>query len=326
MLRTLLVGILAVSAVAACSGKSDPPAAQPGLSAGTVVELTGKVTATRGTDVRTLTEGGEISSDDVIDTSADSRVVILVTHNNARWDLGPNKHSKVADSLAWTAAKVDRPAVAVKEETSTAGRYADKNAATTDTTTARSKNHSDPEMRPKGDSLPTSAAVPSAGSAPPPAIETEGPGGPAKAAPKTESAKMPRAAVGLDKVEDPNNGPGATVSNQRPGSGSGVGTIGEGGSLGIRHQDVDGEAPDRALQLEIRKMFVKERTAIAACIQAPTERLIVTITLTQGLFSLTSTDPAATDKTRACLAKIAKRNKSKTKSDTAVVRQINVVK
>ncbi len=45
MLRTLLVGILAVTAAAACSSKGDAPAAQPGVAAGKVVELTGTVTA-----------------------------------------------------------------------------------------------------------------------------------------------------------------------------------------------------------------------------------------------------------------------------------------
>jgi hypothetical protein len=327
MLRTLLVGILAVSAVAACSGKSDPPAAQPGVSAGKVVELTGKVTATRGTDVRTLTEGGEISSDDVIDTAADSRVVILVAHNNARWDLGPNKHGKVADSLAWTAAKVDRPAAAVKEETSTAGRYADKNAATTATTTARNKDESEPDMLPKGGPVPEpTSGQPSPGAPaqpspppPPPALERPAAPMPTKAAPRMESAK-PRPRATQDTADDVGDSFDEDVSDQKPGGGD----RGGGGSLGIKPSD--GESPDVALRLEIRKMFVRERPAIAACIEAPTERLIVTITVKTGVFSLTSTDPAATDTTRACLAKIAKRLTSKTKFDAAVTMRMTVVK
>ena len=339
MLRTLLVGILAVSAVVACSGKSDAPAAQPGVSAGKVVELTGKVTATRGTAVRTLLEGGEISSDDVIDTAVDSRVVILMAHNNARWDLGPNKHGKVGESLAWTAARVDLPAVAVKEETSTAGRYADKNAATTDTTTRQNHADSRAVMAPKGDvnQDPQATATPQPGPgasatpqvqptapAPPPPIETEStrddkdikvaPTPPAR----IESAK-PKPGKSLDKLDDLQGSVGVGVIAQKPG-----GTGRSGGSIGGTKESL--ESPERALQLEIRRMFAKERTAMAACIQAPTERLMVTITVTQGVYSLTSTDPAATDKTRACLAKIAKRYTAKTKFDTAVTTRMTVVK
>src|SRR3954469_15995055 len=99
MLRTLLLGVLAASAVAACGGGgSKAPEVQPGVTAGKVVEATGAVTATRGTAKRTLQAGAAISGDDVIETGADGRVTIMLAHNNAIWDLGPNKHGKVADS------------------------------------------------------------------------------------------------------------------------------------------------------------------------------------------------------------------------------------
>jgi len=162
MLRTLLAAILAVSAAAACGSKEDAPAATPGAPVGKVLEIDGTVTATRGTAVRTLTTGGEISTDDEIATAADGRVVILIAHNNARWDLGPNRTSRVNESLAWTAAKQAGPAAVVKEETSTAGRHAEKTAATTATTTSAENERAKEEARdPGAEAAPAVPAEPS---------------------------------------------------------------------------------------------------------------------------------------------------------------------
>src|SRR3569623_1796458 len=127
MLRAVLLGVLSI-AVVGCSKKQDTPAAQAGAPAGTVVEVTGAVTVAG----KPLAKGATVAADDVIDTGADGHVQIVLAHNNATWDLGPNKHEKVSASLAWTLAKVDTPARPVDQDTSSAGRPAERSAADTE--------------------------------------------------------------------------------------------------------------------------------------------------------------------------------------------------
>ena len=326
MLRTLLIGILAVSAAASCTGGKDAPAARPGVSAGKVIELTGTVTATRGTDVRTLTPGGEISADDVIGTAADSRVVILVAHNNARWDLGPNKHAKVGDSLAWTAAKQDLPAVAVTEETSTAGRHAEKTAATTETTTAEAKSapHNESAAVAPGSTPPppAQAPVPTAASVPPPpppttasdeARQDDKPIAPDPAVVMPAEREKQQKSAGADKdMADEADGDlgmlpprtGARPKSPKP----------------ALRAEPDPGAP---LSLEVRRTIVKERDAMRGCLETPT--LIVAIGVVNGRYTITTADAAASAKTRTCLAKIAKRLKA-TKSTEPVTVKINLAK
>lgn len=134
MLRSLLVGVFALSTASACKGTGDAPAAQPGVAVGKVLELRGDVSATRGTAKRALATGQEISGDDIIETGADARVRIVFAHNNATWDLGPNRKQIVSDSLAWNAPKHAGPAEAVNEATLAAGRHAERETVTTGTT------------------------------------------------------------------------------------------------------------------------------------------------------------------------------------------------
>lgn len=138
MLRALLLGILAVSATAACKDAGDAPTVQPGVAAGKVLDLEGTVTATRGGTTRTLAKGSEVSGDDEIATAADGAVTIVLAHNNARWDLNANKRGKVGDSDAWTMAKQTGPVASVDEVTTAAGRHAEKTASTTGTTSEQS--------------------------------------------------------------------------------------------------------------------------------------------------------------------------------------------
>jgi hypothetical protein len=134
MLRTVLMGVLAFSAASACKGKSDAPAVQPGVAVGKVVEASGDVSATRGTDKRVLATGQDISGDDVIETGAGANVRIRFAHNNATWELGPNKKQLVSESLAWKAPKADSPAGEVNEATLAAGRHAERETVTTGST------------------------------------------------------------------------------------------------------------------------------------------------------------------------------------------------
>ena len=130
----LLVGILAMSGATACSRGGDAPAVRPGVAAGKVVEVTGTVHATRGGEKRALTPASEISGDDVIETGVDGHVVIVLAHNNARWELNKNQSVKVGASDAWSEPKREGVAIAGDEATTTAGRHGEKMAASTSTT------------------------------------------------------------------------------------------------------------------------------------------------------------------------------------------------
>jgi hypothetical protein len=154
MLRTVLMGVLAFSAASACKGKGDAPAVQPGVAVGKVVEASGDVSATRGADKRVLASGQDISGDDVIETGAGANVRIRFAHNNATWELGPNKKQLVSESLAWKAPKADTPAGEVNEATLAAGRHAERETVTTGTTA--------PSEAPAA----VAAAAPAPGSAP----------------------------------------------------------------------------------------------------------------------------------------------------------------
>ncbi len=337
MLRTLLVGILAVTAAAACSSKGDAPALQPGVSAGKVLELTGTVTATRGTEVRTLAAGGEISSDDVIDTAAGSRVVILVAHNNARWDLGPNKHGKVGESLAWTAAKQDRPVTAVIEESSTAGAHAEKTAATTGTTTAEAPRTAMAEQaaKPSSDKAAAAPAVVQGTAAPvtaatPPSIETTTPPSPPlrtepprrKATPHptpaTTTTPPPLRSVREEAADQKATAPANITGAKLPvpdGSGGAGMTVpgGEGGAKG------SADAPVREqIRQGIREQFAKGRVEMRACFEPTVANVLIRIAVTNGVYTIAIVDRAATPKARACLASIAKRLGTTTKHDEPV--------
>ncbi|CAN5412728.1 hypothetical protein BH11MYX1_BH11MYX1_26900 [soil metagenome] len=116
---------MSFAVLSACGSKSDSPAAQPGAVAGKVLEVTGavKVGATP------LAVGTTVKTDDVIETGMDGNVVIELAHNRARWELGPNNKKKPTESLACTAAQAEDSAVLTAEQTSAAGRPAERSAA-----------------------------------------------------------------------------------------------------------------------------------------------------------------------------------------------------
>ncbi len=127
MLRLALVVMLCL----ACGSSSQseiPPA-----NAGKVIELTGKVTATRESATRALAVDNSVASDDVIATAPDASVVIELFHNNARWSLEAGITSRVDASVAWSLPKQDA-ATQIEHATSSAGRHADRQAADTQIT------------------------------------------------------------------------------------------------------------------------------------------------------------------------------------------------
>jgi hypothetical protein len=125
MLRAVLLGILMVSYGPACSSKDDAPHAEPGAPAGTVIEVAGAVTVA----AKPLAQGDAVAADDMVETGTDGSVVIVLAHNNARWELGPNKHVKAAESLAWSQPKADAIAKHVDQDSAAAGRQGEREAA-----------------------------------------------------------------------------------------------------------------------------------------------------------------------------------------------------
>ncbi|MGE5181593.1 MAG: hypothetical protein ACM31C_06010 [Acidobacteriota bacterium] len=129
MSRVLLVVALAVASVS-CSKSKDEAAAsqpQPGEAAGKVLEVAGKVTVAG----KPLAVGDALKADDVIETGADGRVVVELTHNLAHWELGANKQQKVSDSIAWKLPRDEGNAKVVIQDMSSAGRPAERSAADT---------------------------------------------------------------------------------------------------------------------------------------------------------------------------------------------------
>jgi hypothetical protein len=112
------------------SCKDDAPAAPATASAGKVVEVTGKVTD----NGAALKAGDGVREADVIDTGTDGHIVIELAHNQARWELGPNKHQKVSESIAWNLPKQDATKP-VEQNTAAAGRNAERSAADSTSTT-----------------------------------------------------------------------------------------------------------------------------------------------------------------------------------------------
>ena len=150
MLRAVLAGLFAVSATSAC--KSSDQAQVQATAAGKVVEVAGQVTV----HGKPLAVGDTVGADDEIATGADGRAVIVLAHNGARWELGPNKTQKVAASIAWNLPKQDGNAKAVDQDTAAAGRPAERSAAETTT------------MAPEAQNAPAPPPPPTAQPAPPP--------------------------------------------------------------------------------------------------------------------------------------------------------------
>lgn len=153
MLRAALLGAMSFAVLSACGSKSEAPAAQPGAVAGTVLEVTGEVKV----GTRVLVVGSSVKTDDVIDTGAMGSVVIELAHNQARWELGPNNKKKPTESLAWTAAKAEGSPALIAEQTSAAGRPAERSAADSTSSAAKSAPLAPPS--------PTSPAAPEIGRA-----------------------------------------------------------------------------------------------------------------------------------------------------------------
>ncbi|MBX3162532.1 MAG: hypothetical protein KF773_41600 [Deltaproteobacteria bacterium] len=144
-MRSLVVAVLlAGCSIAAAGCGKGGAAAEVSTSepAGRVVEVTGKVEATRGGATRALSAGAEVFRDDVIAATGDGAVAIDLFHNGARWHVGGGQPKKRLDeSVAWGLAKA-APGESVAHATSAAGRNGERTAADT-AATAASKDTAD---------------------------------------------------------------------------------------------------------------------------------------------------------------------------------------
>jgi hypothetical protein len=190
MLRALLVGLLAVSAVG-CKSGGDSPKSQVGVAAGKVVEVSGNVTVRHNDVAQPLVKGATLEGDDVIETGADGNAIIELSHNLARWELGPNKKSKLRESVAWSLAKKTGDTAVVEQDTAAAGRPAERSAA-------------DTSVSASAESAPAPAAAapaPAAAVAPPEAPKLE-------QSPRAESTRAKKAAKPDDVLDVPSGGGG----------------------------------------------------------------------------------------------------------------------
>jgi hypothetical protein len=308
MLRSILVGLLAISAVHACKGGgADAPAVQPGVTVGKVVEITGTVTATRGTQTRTLDASSTVSGDDVIQTSGDGRVTILLAHNNATWALGPNKQEHVAGSMAWKLAKADSPAAAVDETTTAAGRHAERQAATGEADSAGRMREAESAKAP-AEAAPA-AAAPAAAPAP---VTTAAPGG--GAAPRAVvPPPPPPPAPAREKMKVGSKGaapppkPDAAANNVRSADEDIADTLeGGGGNRRAPSAPASGGRGGADGLTQLKAALERENPALRACVTASGKAtLAITIKVTAGKTTITLADATGAD--RACFAKIAAR-------------------
>jgi hypothetical protein len=141
--RTLwLALVLGGGALTACGQRETGAAVVPGAAAGTVVQASGSVTATRAGASRALAVGDTVSADDVVTTGADGRVAIELLHNHVRWSLGPGREKQVSASAAWTAAQGSTEIAVTDERSGAAGRHAEREAADTAASAAPSPSPS----------------------------------------------------------------------------------------------------------------------------------------------------------------------------------------
>jgi hypothetical protein len=132
----------AIVLVAACSSSKAPAPAT--AAAGKVVEVSGAVTVAG----KPLHAGDTVASNDTIDTGADGAVVIELAHNHVRLDLGPNKHVRVDQSVAWSQ-PMKTDVADQSAPTTSAGRAAERSAADTSaSTTAAPERTQAPEQAP----------------------------------------------------------------------------------------------------------------------------------------------------------------------------------
>ncbi|HEY5926027.1 MAG TPA: hypothetical protein VIV11_30280 [Kofleriaceae bacterium] len=279
MLRGVLVGLLAVSAVS-CKSSSDSAKSQPGMAAGKVVEVTGSVTVRHNNVAQPLAAGATVEGDDIIETGADGNVIIELNHNLVRWELGANKTAKVKESVAWGLAKKAGDSVQVTETSAAAGRNAERSAADT-TVSAQAESAPAPTAAPVAPPPPPPPAPPAEAQsprqeAPPKAKKAEpvvdrerddavlnqpsgGGGAPTKELAKTRGGEGAAGGTGTAST---------TVAKGAPGGGANVAANADTESAKMSPADADKAAMD---------VVLKNDKALKACLTKDAQALSVTI-------------------------------------------------
>lgn len=298
MLRAVLVGVLAVSA-SSCGGERDAPKVAAGAPAGTVVQVSGTVVATREGKPRDLVSGGVVYGDDEIATSSDGSVVIELAHNGARWSLEGDARARVDRSAAWGLARQAGTTKAVDHATSAAGREGERTAADTRATTE------------------ATAAAPGL-------AETGAPTAPATTPPAVESRPALR-----DSPPPP--------PEQRVRSKGEIGGIGGATPEPVESEKQDRPAPKRAAprsaiapavepapELErdskraaittapadpaqVRALVVAQRAELAKCLAASAPRLTLALRVSAGAPTFELRGGTATEEVRRCIAGVVAR-------------------
>ena len=223
MLRLARV-CLVVLALAGTACSEERESGDPNQPAGKVIEMAGGVSAAReGAQARPLAVGAAVFADDTVTTGSDGSAVILLAHNQVRWNLGGDKSVRVDRSLAWKASP-DQGGSAFDDEdemaTASAGRHTDREAGDTAATA---------QLPP---AAPEPAATESAPAAPPSPPDTVAEAGRAPTGKSTASPparrKMNRSASddGLladSKGDALREAPGGGATRSGGGGGAGVG-------------------------------------------------------------------------------------------------------
>ena len=163
---SVLVAILLISC-----GSSSSSAPTGDVAAGEVLAVEGAVTAERASqpdaEARPLTVGSTIYTDDTIVSVEGASVTIRLFHNEARWSMTGGKRRAVRESASWTAPKAaDGELLASAgndDQTTAAGRHAEREAADTQATAAaeREKLAEPPSDRNKpAPTAPSPPAIP----------------------------------------------------------------------------------------------------------------------------------------------------------------------
>lgn len=218
MVRAALWAVLTCAVAPACGSKDSDSAraAQPGAVAGKVLEVSGSVKV----GAKQLAVGDQVKTDDQIETGADGTVVIELAHNQARWELGPGHKVRPTESVAWTQER-HGSAGAVDQDTSAAGRPAERSAADTGTT-AKAAATADTAAPPSAQPAP-SAAAPAAAATP---MAPKAAPAPRSVAPPPPSLEPSTTAAAPKPSEERSRGP-AVRDTEAPSGASGGGAAGE---------------------------------------------------------------------------------------------------
>jgi hypothetical protein len=303
MLRALLLSVLTVFASASCNKKAEVSEVAVGAAAGKVVELTGKVSATRDGKTRDLALGNEVFRDDQIETAADANVTIELFHNGAKWSVVANKQSRVDASLAWGLDKQEA-AKAVEHNSAAAGRNAERSAADTATTTAMKDPPKPGAVAPATESMPVAPSAAAEPTPPPPPP-------PERTATKTKAAPPGPARGGISSgaPSGGEGGGGAASTPQGKGGLSQPHTMVDQINGSEQKESRDDATSERAANvISPTALAEKQRPALQKCLDdAKATNVTLKIAVRLNKTTTTAKGTNVTPKVRACMDAIVQK-------------------